>query len=52
MLNLKNLKEKSFYKDEKKIINFTNIDISPYPNSLNKTMYKVLMDEEYLSPTG
>ena len=35
----------------KKIINFTNIDISPYPNSLNKTMYKVLMDEEYLSPT-
>lgn len=44
-------KKRVFAKDEKKIINFTNIDISPYPNSLNKTMYKVLMDEEYLSPT-
>lgn len=44
-------KRRVFAKDEKKIINFTNIDISPYPNSLNKTMYKVLMDEEYLSPT-
>lgn len=44
-------KKRVFAKDEKKIINFMNIDISPYPNSLNKTMYKVLMDEEYLSPT-
>lgn len=44
-------KRRIFAKDEKKVINFTNIDISPYPNSLNKTMYKVLMDEEYLSPT-
>lgn len=44
-------KKRVFAKDEKKVINFTNIDISPYPNSLNKTMYKVLMDEEYLSPT-
>lgn len=44
-------KKRVFAKDEKKTINFMNIDISPYPNSLNKTMYKVLMDEEYLSPT-
>lgn len=44
-------KRRIFAKDEKKVINFTNIDISPYPNSLNKIMYKVLMDEEYLSPT-
>jgi len=29
-------KRRVFAKDEKKIINFTNIDISPYPNSLNK----------------
>jgi len=44
-------KEQIFAKNESKTINFSNIDISPYPNSLGKKMYKVLMDEEYLSPS-
>lgn len=47
----KNYKQRVFSKGERKRIKFSNIDISPYPNSLNKNMYKVLMDEEYLSPT-
>ena len=34
-----------------KTIKFSNIDISPYPNSFGKLMFKVFMDEEYLSPT-
>lgn len=44
-------KRRIFAKNETKIIKFSNIDISPYPNSLGKTLYKVLMDEEYQSPT-
>lgn len=44
-------KTRIFDKNEKKVINFSNIDISPYPNSLGKHMYKISMDEEYLSPT-
>lgn len=47
----KDQKIRIFAKDEKKVINFSNIDIAPYPNSLNKRMFKVLMDQEYLSPT-
>ena len=47
----KEYKERIFAKDEKKTINFTNIDISPYPNSLGKNMFRIFMDEEYLSPT-
>ncbi|MDD2888512.1 MAG: L,D-transpeptidase family protein [Aliarcobacter sp.] len=43
-------KRSIFSKNEQKTIKFSNIDISPYPNSLGKNMYKVLMDEEYLSP--
>lgn len=43
-------KRQIFSKNEDKSIKFSNIDISPYPNSLNKKMYKILMDEEYLSP--
>ena len=46
----KEYKERIFAKDEKKTINFTNIDISPYPNSLGKNMFRIFMDEEYLSP--
>ena len=34
-----------------KTIRFSNIDVSPYPNSFGKNMFKVLMDEEYLSPS-
>ena len=38
-------------KKEQKSIKFINIDLSPYPNSLGKNMFKVLMDEEYTSPS-
>lgn len=47
----KDFKRRIFAKRERKRIKFSNIDISPYPNSLNKKMYKVLMDEDYLSPS-
>jgi len=40
-------KKRIFSKKEEKKIVFTNINIAPYPNSLNKQMYKVLMDEDY-----
>jgi murein L,D-transpeptidase YafK len=43
-------KRSIFAKNEQKSIRFSNIDISPYPNSLGKNMFKVSMDEEYLSP--
>jgi len=43
----KEYKQRVFLKDEKKKIEFSNINIMPYPNSLNKRMYKVLMDEDY-----
>ena len=43
-------KKAIFIKNEQKTIKFSNIDISPYPNSFGKNMYKVFMDEEYLSP--
>lgn len=46
-----NQKRQIFAKNENKSINLFNIDISPYPNSLDKTMYRVLMDEEYVSPS-
>ncbi len=44
-------KKSIFAKNEQKIIKLTNIDVSPYPNSFGKNMFKVLMDEEYLSPS-
>ena len=44
-------KRSVFSKNEQKTIKFSNIDISPYPNSFGKNMFKVLMDEEYLSPS-
>ena len=43
----KKYKERIFSKNEKKKIKFSNINITPYPNSLNKQMYKVVMDEDY-----
>jgi murein L,D-transpeptidase YafK len=46
----KEQKSSIFAKKEQKTIKFSNMDVSPYPNSLGKDMYKVLMDEEYLSP--
>lgn len=49
--DFKRYKKRIFSKNERKIINFSNINISPYPNSKNKTMYRVIMDEYYKSPT-
>ncbi|WP_228286280.1 L,D-transpeptidase family protein [Arcobacter vandammei] len=46
-----NQKRQVFAKNENKTINLFNIDISPYPNSLGKTMYRAIMDEEYVSPS-
>lgn len=40
-------KKRIFAKKEKKIIQFKNINVIPYPNDLGKTLYKVIMDEEY-----
>ncbi len=40
-----------FSKNEKKTINLSNIDISPYPNSLGKNMFRISMDEDYTSPS-
>jgi len=44
-------KKRIFSKNEKKIIEFKNINIMPYPNSINKIMYKVVMDEDYKTRT-
>ncbi|MGB6329055.1 MAG: L,D-transpeptidase family protein [Halarcobacter sp.] len=40
-------KKRIFSKNEEKKIKFSNINITPYPNSLNKQMYKIVMDEDY-----
>lgn len=46
----KEQKKSIFAKNEQKTIKFSNIDVSPYPNSFGKNMFKATMDEEYLSP--
>ena len=46
-----NQKKQVFAKNENKIINLYNMDISPYPNSLGKKIYRAVMDEEYYSPS-
>ena len=43
----KQYKKRIFSKNEEKRIQFSNINIAPYPNSLNKQMNKVMMDEDY-----
>jgi murein L,D-transpeptidase YafK len=45
--DFKKYKTKLFKKDEKKTIQFSNINIIPYPNNMHKVMYKVVMDELY-----
>jgi len=40
-------KKRIFKRKEKKIINFSNINIIPYPNDMNKKIFKVVMDEYY-----
>ena len=44
-------KRSIFAKNEQKTIRFSNIDVSPYPNSFGKNMFKATMDEEYISPS-
>ncbi|MGJ0289112.1 L,D-transpeptidase family protein [Aliarcobacter cryaerophilus] len=46
-----NQKKQIFAKNENKVINLYNMDISPYPNSLGKKIYRAVMDEEYYSPS-
>jgi murein L,D-transpeptidase YafK len=43
----KEYKSRIFSKKEKKHISFSNINVAPYPNSLNKHMFKIFMDEVY-----
>lgn len=40
-----------FSRKEDKIIRFTNINVIPYPNSLNKKMFKIVMDQHYKTKT-
>ena len=42
-----NYKKRVFNKKEKKIIEFFNINIIPYPNDKNKKLFKIVMDEKY-----
>ena len=44
-------KKRVFGKNEKKSIQFSNINIIPYPNDLNKKLFKVVMDEDYKTKT-
>ncbi|WP_428026960.1 L,D-transpeptidase family protein [Arcobacter sp.] len=40
-------KEYIFSRKEEKTIKFSNINVIPYPNSLNKKMFKIVMDQHY-----
>lgn len=40
-------KERIFERKEDKKIEFSNINIMPYPNSLDKKMFKIVMDQLY-----
>lgn len=44
-------KKRVFSKDEDKIIRFSDINIYVYPNSLNKRLFKVFMNQYYKSDT-
>ncbi|MGA1933439.1 L,D-transpeptidase family protein [Arcobacter sp. YIC-464] len=46
-----NYKKRVFAKNEEKIIRFSNINVYIYPNSLNKRLFRVFMDEYYKSDT-
>ena len=45
--NFSKYKKRVFRRNEKKTIKFFNINIIPYPNDLNKKLFKVVMDESY-----
>ena len=40
-------KKRIFSREEKKTIEFYNINVIPYPNDMNKKLFKVIMDEIY-----
>ncbi|MGM0518696.1 MAG: L,D-transpeptidase family protein [Campylobacterota bacterium] len=42
-------KKRVFSKNEEKLIKFSNIQATVYPNSLNKRLFRVFMDEYYKS---
>jgi len=44
-------KTRLFKRNEKKIIEFTNINVIPYPNDMDKNLFKVIMDEIYKTKT-
>ncbi|MGB5866872.1 MAG: hypothetical protein WBG69_03260, partial [Arcobacteraceae bacterium] len=44
-------KTRVFNKDEKKTIEFYNINVIPYPNEGNKKIFKIVMDEKYKTKT-
>lgn len=43
----KKYKKRVFNKKEDTQIEFSNINVIPYPNSLNKKIYRILMNEKY-----
>jgi len=47
----KKFKTRLFTRDEEKTIEFTNINVVPYPNDMNKKLFKVIMDEVYKTRT-
>jgi len=50
-LKFKQYKKRVFNKKEKKTIEFSNINIIPYPNDGNKKMFKIVLDELYKTNT-
>ena len=49
--DFKKNKTRIFSKNEEKMIKFSNINISPYPNDANKNMFKISFYEEYRAPS-
>jgi len=45
--NFAQYKRRIFKRDKEKTIEFQNINIIPYPNDLDKKVYKIVMDELY-----
>lgn len=45
--SFKRHKKNVFSRKEEKIIQFSDINIMPYPNSLNKKMFKIVMNQHY-----
>jgi len=51
LLQFADYKKRVFKKNERKTILFSNINVIPYPNELNKKLFKVIMDEKYKTKT-